>query len=101
MERYDLGGKFLEESLEVKGVAVGRIMDFLQQPEDELVFLIETKGASSEQEFSDIGSSLSRVGVEREESVELSNSIWGEYCVFGANVLGKHCLQLLLLDIPL
>ena len=101
MERYDLGGEFLEESLEVEGLAVGAIMHLLQQPEHELVFLVEAEGAGSEEEFPDIGSPLPGVGVEREESVELSDSVGGEYCVFAANVLGEHCLQLLCLDFPL
>lgn len=76
-------------------------MHFLQQPEHELVFLVEAEGASSHQEFSDICSPLPGVGVEREESVELGDSVGREYCVFGANVLGKHCLELFCLDIPL
>ena len=101
MERYDLGGNFLQESLEIEGVAVGRIMHLLQQSEHELVFLVEAESTGGEEEFSDIGSPLPGVGVEREESVKLCNSIGGEYCVFGANVLGEHCLELFLLDIPL
>lgn len=75
MERYDPSGEFLQESLEVESVAVGGIMHLLQQPEHELVFLVEAESASSQKEFSDIGSSLPGVGVEREESVELGDSI--------------------------
>lgn len=76
-------------------------MHFLKQSEHELVFLVEAEGASGHEEFSDIGSPLPGVSVEREESMELGNSVGREYCVFGANVLGKHSLQLFCLDIPL
>lgn len=75
MERYDPSGKFLQESLEVESVAVGGIMHLLQQSEHELVFLVEAESASSQQEFSDIGSPLPGVSVEREESMEFGDSI--------------------------
>lgn len=101
MKNYDAGGELLQEGLKVKGLAVGSFIDFLDESEDELILDIKSEGASSEKDISCIGSSLTRIGIEREEGVQFRNAFGAEHWVLGTDVLGKHCLEFLLLDLTL
>jgi hypothetical protein len=78
---------------------VSGVVDLLDQPEDQLVFGIESESTGSEKDFSDIGSSLARISVEVEEGLELSNALSAEDRILGADVLGKDCFELFLLDL--
>lgn len=101
MQKYDAVGELLEEGLEVEGLAVGGLVDFLDESEDKLVLGIKSESASSEEDISGISSSLARIGIEGEEGVQFGNAFGTEHWVLGADVLGKHCLELLLLDLTL
>ena len=101
IKKYDAGGELLQEGLEVEGLAVGGVVDLLDEPEDELVFGIESEGAGSEKDISCISSSLAGIGIEGEEGVQFGNAVGAEHWVLGTDVLGKHCLQLFLLDLTL
>lgn len=96
-QKYNSGGEFLKESFEVEGVASSLIMDLMEKSEDELVFGIETKSGSGEEDIPDISSPLARVSIEGENCVDLSNVVSSKDGVFGSNVLGKDCLQILFL----
>lgn len=74
------------------------LVDVVENSEDELVLGVKTKGGGSEEEVSDIGSSLAGISVEGEQSVELSDAIGGENGVLGADVLGEDGLELFLLN---
>jgi len=100
-KKYDAGGEFFEESFKVEGVSTGGVIDFLEESEDKLVFGLKAEGAGSEEEFSDISPSLSGIGVEGEEGVQLTDVFCCKDWIFGSNVLGKDVLQLLLLDLSL
>lgn len=69
MKKYDAVGELLEEGLEVESLAVGCVVDFLDEPEDEFIFGIKSEGASSEKDISCISSPLARIGIEGEEGV--------------------------------
>jgi hypothetical protein len=86
---------------EVEGVAVGAVIDLLEESEDELVFEVESEGASGDEEFADIGSSLPGIDVKGEEGVQFLNGFGGEDGVLGSDVLGEDGLELLLLGFAL
>jgi hypothetical protein len=73
-------------------------VDFLKHSEDELVFLVEAEGGGGQEDISDVSPSLSGVGVEGEEGVELGNGFRGEDGVLGSDVLGEDGLEFLLLN---
>lgn len=100
-KKYDAVGELLEEGLEVESLAIGGVVDFLDEPEDEFVLGIKSEGAGSEKDISCISSSLARIGIEREEGVQFGNAIGAEHWILGTDVLGKHCLELLLLNLTL
>lgn len=76
-------------------------MDLLDEPEDELVLGVESEGGGGEEDVPDIGPPLPWVGVEGEDCVEFGDVVGAEHWIFGADVLGEHSLQLLLLDLSL
>jgi len=95
---YDSGCQLLEELLEVEGSSVSTIMDFVKKSEDELVFGIETKSACSHEDVSDVGSSLSGISIEGEESMKFGNVIGWEDGVFGGDVFTEDGFEFFLLD---
>ena len=98
---YHAVGDFLEELFEVEGSAVGAVIDLLDESEDQLVLGVEAEGARSHQQVPHIGSPLPRVGVEREQCVQLGDVLRREHWVLGGDVLAQHGLQLLILDLSL
>lgn len=64
MKKYDAVGELLQEGLEVKGLTVGGVIDFLDESVDEFILGIKSESAGSEKDISCIGSSLTRIGIE-------------------------------------
>lgn len=54
------------------------VLNFLKQAEDKLILGLESESAGSEEEFSDISTSLARVGIKREESMQLTDGVGGK-----------------------
>ena len=50
-------------------------MDLLDESKDELVFGVEAESGGSDEDISDISSSLPWIGIEGEECVQLSNMV--------------------------
>jgi hypothetical protein len=73
-------------------------VDFVDKSEDKLVFGIEAESGGGKEDVPNIGSPLTRISVEGENCVELSNVISAEDGVLGSDVLGKDGLQILLLE---
>jgi hypothetical protein len=94
-------GEFLQELFEVKGGAVGAVVDFLEEAEDELVLGVESERAGGEEDLADIGPALTGVCVEGEEGMQFGDALGSEDGVLGSDVLGQHGLEFLLLDFSL
>ena len=86
-------GEFLDEALEVKRSSSSWVIDVHDQLEDDLVLLVESKSLGSLEEISAVSSSLPGIGIEWEESMELSDVLWWEDGVFGGDVLSKNGLE--------
>lgn len=74
--RSESGGKFSQESFEVKSLSLSGIVNIRDESEDDFVFGVKSEGLSGLEEISAISSSLSGVSVKGEESVELSDVFW-------------------------
>ena len=74
-QKYDADGELLEEPFEVESVAAGGVLDLMEKAEDKLILRVESEGACSEEEFSDISSALAGVSVEGEEGMELLDAL--------------------------
>ena len=86
-------GEFLDETLEVKRSSSSWVIDVHDQLEDDLVLLVKSKSLGSLEEISAVSSSLSGIGIEWEESMELSDVLWWEDGVFGGDVLSEDSLE--------
>ena len=98
---YHALGELLKELLEVECLATSAVLDVINDAEHELVFGIESKSAGSHEELPDISPAHPRVTVEAEQGMNFSNGFGGEDRVLGADVLGEHSLEFLLLCVTL
>jgi len=80
---------------------MGGVMDFREKSEDELVFGVKAKGAGSQENVSDISSSLSGISIKWEESVKFSDMFGRENWVFGGNIFAKDGFEFFVLDLLL
>jgi hypothetical protein len=87
--------------LEVQSGSVGGVVDFREESEDKLVFVIESESAGCDQQISDISSSLSGIGIEGEEGVKFLDVIGREDWVLGSDVFGEDGLEFFLLSFSL
>jgi hypothetical protein len=55
--------------LEVEGRTMGGVINFLDESVDELILGIKAEDVGSEEDLSDVSSSLAWISIEREESV--------------------------------
>lgn len=77
------------------------VIDFLEESEDELVFMVESEGAGSDEQFANISSSLPGISVKGEEGVQFLNVLSGEDGILASDILGEDCFELLLLGFAL
>ncbi len=75
------------------------ILNFLEKSEDDFIFSIETESGGSDEKLSYIGSSLTRVGIKREERVKFGDLLRWEDWIFGSDVFAKDCFEFFIEDI--
>jgi hypothetical protein len=98
-ERYDSAGKFLEEPFEIQSVSVSAVVNFVEKSDDNLVFWVKAQGGGGEQNVSNISSSLTRIGVKRENCVDFGDVVGWEDRIFWSDVLGEDGFEILLCDL--
>lgn len=62
---------------------------------------VKAEGGGGDEEISNVGSSLAGVGIEGEESVQLSDVFRGEHGILEGDVLAEDSLEFLFLDLLL
>ena len=98
---YNSGCDLLEELLKIKSWSISGVVDFREESEDKLIFVVKAKSAGSHENVSNVGPPLPRVSIKWEESMELSNVIWREDWIFGGNVFCEDGFELFFLDFSL
>ena len=71
----------------------------MQDSENNIEFGVKTQSFGSQENISDINSSLSWISIEWEQGVKISDGVWGEDGIFSSNILGEDSLKIFGLDL--
>ena len=95
---YDSSSQSFQELFEVQSIT-WCFAHFVQDSENNIEFGIKTQSLGSQENISDINSSLSWISIEWEQSVKFSNGVWGEDGIFSSNILWEDSLKIFGLDL--
>ena len=94
---YDSGSQGLQELFEVQSIT-WCFGEFVQDSENNIEFGVKTQSFGSQENISDINSSLSWISIKWEQSMKISDGVRGEDGVFSGDFFTEDSLEIFLLN---